>query len=386
MTCQEAMPFISPLYDGEQVPASVPQHVKACPQCRQRLKEYAQIDAECRLLNSAMSVKEDLPGWLPRAKRSGWSWLAGLWTTQVLVPRAAVAVGLAAILGLGLALEVNRNRVQPPAPQQQFFQFQLGSSEPGSIWTGVAAERAELPYELHTEHGNVVALVKVLEVRPKQVRIAVRAQRLGAQTHLKCQAGDTADPGKCTTEAEKLLSMAAEREYPYRPGETLDVSVQGGGDLRLTGQVTSTPQTFTWPSSPADPATEQLAANTPPAVPQSRAVYRPARLVKTAPENPCLTLYRPDWGLFVFAFHPFPGSSEAALDNGRVLFEQEGKWYYLSPTAGVSSGRRGVIYYRLIRGYEPEAALSQMDSPPSDRLASTTHQFLPGCSEEEHLF
>jgi bacterioferritin-associated ferredoxin len=386
MTCQEAIPFISPLYDGEQVPAIVPQHVKACPQCRQRLKEYAQIDAECRLLNSSVCADEDLPGWLPHAERSGWSRLVGLWSTQVLVPRAAVAVGLVAILGLGLALEVNRNRVQPPAPREQFFQFQLGSSEPGSIWTGVAAERAELPYELHSAHGNVLALVKVLEVRPKQVRMAVRAQRLESKAHLDCQFGDAADAGKCATEVEKLLSLAAEREYSYRPGETLDVSVQGGGHLRLTGRVTSTPQTFTWQNPPAEPETEQLARNTPPAGPISHAAYRPARLVKTASENPCLTLYRPDWGLFVFAFHPFPGSSEAALDNGRVLFELEGKWYYVSPTSGISGGRQGVIYYRLIRGYEPEAALSQMDSPPSDRQASTTHQILPGCSEERHLF
>ena len=108
--------------------------------------------------------------------------------------------------------------------------------------------------------------------------------------------------------------------------------------------------------------------------------------MKASAENPCATLYRPDWGLFVFAQHPFPGSSEATVDNGRLLFELDGNWYYVSAASGIVGTKKGVIYYKLIRGYEPSRAVDQTDTRPFDRLEGATREFLPGCSAEEHLF
>jgi hypothetical protein len=281
MNCQEALPYISPLFDGEEVPADVPSHVQACAACRQRLKEYALVDAECRLLNSATRVKQELPAWLPRANRR-WNVLLRLWGGQVMVSWATLTVGVLAILGL--TVELNWIQTHIPSPE-------------------ISRQSVSQAHKV----GNVVAATHPLEGRNDGTVVA---------------------------------------------------------SLR---------------------APEQIAARSAPAVPEKRAVYQPV-VAKNPAENSCLTMYRPDWGLFIFAFHPFPDSREAALNNGQVLFELDGRWYYVSPTSGITKGKRGVIYYRLIRGYEPAANSDQSGASPTDSLVSTTHQFLPGCSEEKYLF
>jgi predicted anti-sigma-YlaC factor YlaD len=382
MTCQEALPFISPLYDGEQVPADVTKHVQSCPQCRQCLKDYAEIDAECRLLASAARTEEDLPGWLPRSDRSRGSVFFRFWTAHVLVPQVALIVGIVAILGLVVKVTWKQDQAHP---QRNFFQFELSASDaPKTTFAaGMSVGRAEMPYELTGPHGSVLALLNILDVQADLVRVSVRAERFENQVRLDCKPGEAPEFKKCTDETKRVLASTQEREYQYRPGQTLEVPVQGGGSLLLTGRVSATPQPFSWQNAPVESATEEVAVSTPPLAPEKHVVFRPARIVNASPENPCVTFYRPDWGLFVFALHPFPGSAEATVNNGRLLFELEGKWYYVSAASGIAGTTKGMIYYKLIRGYEPSRGL---DTHPFDRLEGATREFLPSCSAEEHLF
>src|SRR5689334_25404152 len=59
MNCAEAELYISPLYDGEQVPSGAAQHIAACESCRRVLQDYSHIGVELRL--AATMDPEQLP-------------------------------------------------------------------------------------------------------------------------------------------------------------------------------------------------------------------------------------------------------------------------------------------------------------------------------------
>jgi hypothetical protein len=373
MNCQEALPFISPLYDGEPVPIEVPEHVQKCPPCRQRLNEYAQLDAECRLLASASQREEPLPDWLPQTgnlQRRIWSIL---WTSRVLVPRAALIIVMIAIVGLSLKLSLTR--AQPNA-QRLMFQYDLSLSTPEShgvhpIGRGfVDGPTAEMPWVISDPQWSGLALFRIQDVRTDLVRISVRAQRIQGPVRLDCTPVASGEPRPCSDEQrsgeiKRLLATAQEREYPYRPGQTLEIPMQGGGSLILTGRVTPLPQPYSWERTLIEPAPGEIVLNGPVLVPERSLISKPAGIATASGEKSCVTFYLPHWGLFIFALHPFPGSSEASVYHGQMLLKLDGKWYYLfsaSPIIGDNSG--GTLYYSLVRGYKPSRYSQESDSAP----------------------
>jgi len=373
MNCEEALPFISPLYDGEPVPTEVPEHVQKCPQCRQRLRDYAEIDAECRLLASASRREEPLPDWLPQTgsiRRRVWSIL---WTSRVLVPRAALIIVMIAIVGLSLKLSLTRAQ---PTAQKLMFRYDLSMSTPespvvrpigGGVLTGGAAE---FPWVMIDLPWSVFAFFRIQDVRADLARISVRAQRTQGQIRLDCFPITSLERRSCndeqrSSEIKGLLTTAQEREYPYHPGQTLEIPIQGGGSLILTGRVTPLAQPFSWQRTLIEPAPGEIVLNGPVLVPETSLISKPAGIATASGENSCLTYYLPRWGLFIFALHPFPGSSQATVYHGQMLLKLDGKSYYMfsaSPIIGDYSG--GTLYYSLVRGYKPSRYFQESDSAP----------------------
>jgi len=74
MECEGAKPFVSALHDGEAAPAEAVEHIKACRACRQRLRDYAEIAAELRLLASEAeeSAAEPALRLSPRVRSRSW--------------------------------------------------------------------------------------------------------------------------------------------------------------------------------------------------------------------------------------------------------------------------------------------------------------------------
>lgn len=102
MDCVTAEPFVSMLYDGEEAPEEAVQHITACTVCRARLREYAAMASEIRVLAAAeaqnlqpMVAPADLPS------RRRWRFTLG---SPVRVPRFALVMGIAIIAGLSVAL------------------------------------------------------------------------------------------------------------------------------------------------------------------------------------------------------------------------------------------------------------------------------------------
>src|ERR1700721_3066308 len=90
MDCLTAEPFVSILYDGEDVPQEAVLHITSCATCRASLREYAAISGEMRAL--AASVTQSLPP-LPSlagslSSRRRWRIALGKY---VRVPRMALA-------------------------------------------------------------------------------------------------------------------------------------------------------------------------------------------------------------------------------------------------------------------------------------------------------
>ena len=112
MQCHEAESYVSVLHDGESVTADAAAHIRACAACRARLRDYAEIAVELRLLASQPQESLPLPaGWRMRTP-SGWRRaLVG----RVLIPRYAflLVVLAAMILSAGLVEAQRRLAANP---------------------------------------------------------------------------------------------------------------------------------------------------------------------------------------------------------------------------------------------------------------------------------
>jgi len=378
MNCQEALPFISPLYDGEPVPGEVPEHVQKCPQCRGRLNEYAQLDAECRLLDSMSRREEPLPAWLPRTgdlRRRVWSIV---WTSRVLVPRAALIILLMVIVGLSLKLSLTR--AQPNA-QRFEFEYDLGLSTAESdvaspIGRGlVIAPGHDMPWVISYPQWSVLAVFKIQEIRADLVRVSVRAQRIQStglprRTPVAPRVSWLCIDTQREGEINKLLATARESTYLYHPGQTLEIPVQGGGSLILNGRVTpfGEPNSISMTQTLIEPAPGEIVLNGPVLVPERSLISKPAGIAIATGEKSCMTYYLPHWGLFILALHPFPGSSEATVYHGQMLLKLDGKRYYLFSASPIIADNSGpTIYYSLVRGYKPSKYFQESDSAPAVR-------------------
>jgi len=128
MECPEAQPFVSVLYDGEQVAEEAAEHISGCVRCRQQLHDYAAMGAELKLAGSRCSDRLPVPEWLASTAPRRRFLAPRALTARVAVPW--FAVGLCAAIILALSIGINLVRAQSPA---LWFQFQICPADmPGS--------------------------------------------------------------------------------------------------------------------------------------------------------------------------------------------------------------------------------------------------------------
>lgn len=325
MTCEQAAEHLSALYDRETVPSVVAKHAIDCSFCRDRLQDYAEQGLAMRLHAASMNVEQPAlfqkPERVPRA--SLWDFLR----TNVNVPRFAMALLVTALLAASARIVVVRAQPQTPA---LWFQFQLEPPPTGSARYLPPQHVERAGYDDGMEFwqltGNIIAAhVALLEVSEKKVEVAIQARRIGEQEAPKFN-------------AKKELNDLASHHFTYVPGQTLDIPVEGGGDLQLVGHVSDHQPRFAW-GLPAEPGPEQLVVTSPILITGTTVLFnmQGANGLADTPKQG-VVMFGEGFGLLTVALHPFPGAISAKASWGHLEFKFQGKDYLLLCGSQISGG------------------------------------------------
>lgn len=325
MDCHEAEPFVSALYDGETIPPEAGEHIQHCLMCRAQLTDYSKIDAELRLLASTMEYGALKPPNISRPLRLSrflkWQAL----TSHVRVPRLAIAAGLALILALvarlGLVNAQNRG---------SWFQFELHlagqqSSAPGEPPSFLSAQAGYKDTLLYGEHGGGVGAVLAVDgVEAATVRLAIRARRFEGLLDSRVIA--------------RQLGDLAGHTYLYVPGQTLQIPVEGGGTLLLTGQVfQQRPLSLAW-GFPVSPSPHELVFTRPALARGDDLLAHLEACAMTVTSSQIISLYIPKEGLFIFSLYPFDGAVQGDATWGQLKFSVGSDHYILFSASPITGG------------------------------------------------
>jgi len=357
MNCQEVEPFVSALHDGETVPRETAEHIRNCPACRARLEDYMRMGVELRLL--ASDAAEEGPSRLPQLPPLRRGWGRSL-TARVLVPRFALGAGLFAILGLSLGLGWMYAQAAG-----LWFQFNVTSPERRGSW----GDQAQAGY-----HGKpavistvgpsgeakeqLAAMINVDEVQYGLVRLSIRARRF----EVAPAAGPEAGPIHESVEVRptfdemgrQMLASTTLHQYDYIPGQVLEIPVEGGGKLLLTGRVLERPARF-W-DFPLEPKPDQIVLTEPALVRDKELLIKGLGSSSATGEDPYAAIFVPNEGLFGFLLKPIDGAVEAEAEYGQARFKIEGHDYVVFSATPITGGQqpREIWVYRDSK-YKPGA-------------------------------
>lgn len=369
MDCVTAEPFVSMLYDGEEAPEEAVQHITACPVCRARLREYAAMASEIRVLAAAEAQKLQpmvAPADLPSRRR--WRFTLG---SPVRVPRFALVMGIAIIAGLSVALGYVEKKQRRQdlwfacdfrLPQSQFSGPIHPASKPQLVWGFAPPERllGPRPFFLvgpETQLGAVAGIIDIEDVGSDRVEFALRAKHLdagGQSLKAMIEKQQATGPFRID-ELGEILSGAPLHHYSYEPGTLLRIPIEGGGTLIFHGELGDKFSELAWQEFPLEPAPDEIVLDQPALVVEKSLILRPGGgMVKVSGSRACAYMYLPGKGLLVLALHPFAGAQEAAVDRSDAMFELNHEWYYLFAHTPIAGGDRAKsIWVYLAKDYEP---------------------------------
>jgi hypothetical protein len=336
MEHEEAVQFVSAVFDAQNVPAEAARHIQNCLTCQGRLHDYEEMRIELRLSASASDMGGQDEPWTvpPRPLRSRW---IQRWRTRVSIPGPAFALGVALIVALSVGLGYLRAQ-----GGRQVFHFEISSPQArGSNWGANLEVGGKAGYGMPGPKGDVRALFQLLEIRDGVARLTVRARRFDRST---------------SEEVEKRsLDEAPAREYQYVPGETLNIPVNDWGTLSLKGEVLDRAEKFSWENPSIEPWPNQIVLKAPVLVRGKELVFQDATYAADATgPDPSASFYVPGEGRFVFRLQPFNGAVAGLADFGHVRFDLDGQKYLLACATPVTGGPQPrQIWVYLDRGYHP---------------------------------
>ena len=338
MTCQEAPPLISDLYDGETVSKEAAEHFASCATCQERLRDYAQMGAELRLLASTDSVEapSTMPALPPRARR----W-AHTFTARVLVPRFALGLGVALIAVLSLGLGVMRAEVA-----SLWFQFNVSSPDKMGSWGSEvqAGYHGKPAFLMSGPQGRIGAIIDVDEVQYGRVRLSVRARRMEVATTGR-EGRPTPQSVESTPASDQtvreILVNTPPQKFEYVPGETLEIPIEGGGRLLLTGRVLERRARF-WVKEeyPLEPKPDQIVLTEPALVRDQELLVKNLGSASADGDDPYVALFAPKEGLFGFLVKPMDGAIPAQAEYGQARFKLDGHDYVLFSATPITGGQQ----------------------------------------------
>ncbi len=341
MECTEAAPYISALYDGESIPRDIAEHIDTCVTCRASLDSYSQIGAEMRLLASREAATPTVPqAVLDKIGAPGRPvWFASL-RRRMLVPRFAVVAAAFALITASAGLVVVRAqnqtrsywfqfRLAPPGAQSAGAQplgYQVGKAgtDEAFVWMGLAHDGNGRP--IPTEMEAIGMHYAISSIEDGRVRLRIRAQKYSVS-----------DPA--VFNAKQNLPLGA-YEWTYKPGEPLEIPVEGGGTLVLTGQITETQPKLAW-GLPVEPNPDQLVL-TQPVVIRGNTVLVNMEGGSSASNGFAGTIMMSanGFGRLTIGLRPFDKAVRGEATWGKLTFKWAGEKYTVLSASPISGGEQ----------------------------------------------
>jgi len=323
MNCMKAELYVSALYDGEGVPPNVAEHIAECEACHRILNDYSKIGAELRL--AAVTQQPQLPPLLLPPRRN-----KKILTARVAVPRFALAGLVACLVLTTVATSIVRTQTRPLWFEftcgLQNSQFNYKVAQSGYDDTGVIAGLTNgFP-------GGAAVHVQVESISADDVVLRIRAVPPKLEV--------TPTSVKLLADSNRKVSLDGVPAIHYRPGESLSISVEGGGTLYLKGKVLDYQPKIAF-GVPLEPPTGEMVVRSPILTAQDQllGVFNGATSIA---ENDSRTInFRSGSnGLFIFALKPFPGAIQGEANWGEVRFNLDGQNYRLLAAAPITGGEQ----------------------------------------------
>ncbi|HEY3455795.1 MAG TPA: hypothetical protein VGK64_14410 [Bryobacteraceae bacterium] len=324
MNCAEAELYVSSLYDGQQVPPSAAQHIAACESCRRVLQDYSHMGVELRL--AATMAPEQLPPLKLFPQKHPFN---VLWR-RVSIPRFALAAVLAGLVLATTAVSILRAQSKP-----LWFQFGYGFHESDEVSHYTVAKKG---------YDDTQATLSFVNGAPVAVALRVKVESLSDdEAVLRCRAvpakTETTSTGlKRLGSPEGGVSLDHVPAVHYKPGESLAISIEGGGTLYLKGDVLDHQPSIAF-GFPLEPAPGKLIVRSPVLTGSDQLLGEINGATAVASdETRGVNFQTGSNGSFTFALRPFPGAVQGKLTCGEVTFKLAGKNFRLVAAAPITGG------------------------------------------------
>jgi hypothetical protein len=343
MRCEDAAAFVSALYDGEEIPREVAEHLGACEACAARLASYSAIGAELRraaCLSEPMDLK---PGaWeKSRPAQSSW-WRKG--RESISIPRFAFVSMLAAIVLLSGGLVMVRARANAGGPV-----LWLAAKLPPEGKALHAAIRTDGPpgrdgfanFQLLPSGGVLSMSVHFLRREGDRVQLGVKVLYEDPVSRVSGNANDR-------------LNGVAEQSLWIEPGKNAEISVPGLGSVEFAGDfIDHEPPSFFSPEDTVDPRPNEFRVVSPVLIRGKELVFNMARATSSVPtgSGTGVFVYWPGEGRFLFSSAPFKGAVRGTVFSSQVKFTVDGQDYLLLTAVPVT--RAAEVWVRLESNYKP---------------------------------
>jgi hypothetical protein len=312
MTCEEASPLVSALYDGEEIDSDALQHISNCPDCRKRMSAYELMGCEMRLLASCQTARTSVPEQL-KARLAG--------------PRFSVLPKLrwliAGTVGAVLATVAVVPIVRAQSEQPKWFQFSFGTA-PQPLASDARRAGFDEIYVFGGSSYAVGAHLAIVSIEDNSVKLSVHAKQY---------------PQGSLNSSQVKLDLDR-HDFTYVPGETLQIPVDGGGTLFLNGEIKDHQPKFAF-GNPVEPEPNQLVLTCPILI-QGDSVLANMDGGSThihAGEAATIGTAQGQ-GAFDFALEPFPGAVAARAEWGRLKFSIDGIEYELAGASPLTGGEQ----------------------------------------------
>lgn len=322
MECDTLRPSISALYDGEEVSSEAAQHIAGCANCREVLREYAQIGVELRLLEANQMKMPVLPQVARRARS-----FASVLTQNMRVPRFVAAICALAIIVLAAGWA--RTRAQSPV---EYFQYKVFSDSGGVGGVARACDSGcEKVFTISGPgHLPVGVMMSIQDIWDNTVYFTLRTKRFDV----------VPDNARLN---EELRDAPAHR-YTYKAGTTLEIPISGAEAFKMEGIITPTKEGVPWWfNADFQPGENGIAV-------REGFLIRDGRVIAELPGSASATgsrseksnagvyAYIPKYGLFAIGLKPLPGAVEGTADYGQIRFTENGVKYALLAASQMTGG------------------------------------------------
>ena len=343
MRCEDAAAFVSALYDGEEIPREVAEHLGACEVCAARLATYSAIGTELRrvaCLSEPVNLKP--ASWEEsRPVQSGW-WRKG--RESIRIPRFAFVSMLAAIVLLSGGLMIVRARANTDGTV-----LWLAAKLPSEGKPIHAAIRTDVPprrdgfanFQLLPGGGLLAMSVRFLRREGDRVELGVK---ILYENPMPSPPGDT----------NERLNRAAEQSLWIEPGKNAEISVPGLGSVGFAGDfIDHEPPSFFSPEDTVDPGPNEFRVVSPVLIRGKQLVLNMTGAASSAPNGSGsgVIFYCPGEGRFLFSSTPFKGAVRGTVSASQIKFSVDGQDYLLLTAVPIT--RSADVWVRHDSNYKP---------------------------------